>query len=50
LLFSTNRRGFRLDPAFERDYRPRDISRATIPEDFRRNPGIHRCWEIRRAD
>jgi 23S rRNA (guanine2445-N2)-methyltransferase / 23S rRNA (guanine2069-N7)-methyltransferase len=50
LLFSTNRRGFRLDAAFERDYRPRDISRETLPEDFKRNPGIHRCWEIRQPD
>ena len=50
LLFSTNRRGFKLDAGFERDYHPRDISRATLPEDFRRNPGIHRCWEIRQAD
>ncbi|MGD8349692.1 MAG: bifunctional 23S rRNA (guanine(2069)-N(7))-methyltransferase RlmK/23S rRNA (guanine(2445)-N(2))-methyltransferase RlmL [Gammaproteobacteria bacterium] len=47
LLFSTNRRGFKMDPALERDFDTRDISRATIPEDFRRSPGIHRCWEFR---
>jgi 23S rRNA G2069 N7-methylase RlmK/C1962 C5-methylase RlmI len=24
-----------------------DITRSTIAEDFKRNPKIHRCWEIR---
>jgi len=47
LLFSTNRRGFKLDAALEQDFDTRDISRATIPEDFKRSPGIHRCWEFR---
>ena len=47
LLFSTNRRGFRLDDSIEAVYATGDITRATLPEDFKRNPGIHRCWEIR---
>jgi 23S rRNA (guanine2445-N2)-methyltransferase / 23S rRNA (guanine2069-N7)-methyltransferase len=47
LLFSTNRRGFKLAQDIQRDYETRDISHATIPEDFKRNPKIHRCWEIR---
>ncbi len=47
LLFSTNRRGFRLDDAVGERFDLRDITRATLPEDFRRRPGIHRCWEIR---
>jgi 23S rRNA (guanine2445-N2)-methyltransferase / 23S rRNA (guanine2069-N7)-methyltransferase len=47
LLFSTNRRGFKLDQAVEQAFDTRDISQATIPEDFKRNPRIHRCWEIR---
>jgi len=47
LLFSTNRRGFKLDAEIERAFHIRDISAATIPEDFKRNPKIHRCWEIR---
>ncbi len=50
LLFSTNRRGFRLAPAIEESFDSRDISRATIPEDFKRNPKIHRCWEIRHPE
>jgi 23S rRNA (guanine2445-N2)-methyltransferase / 23S rRNA (guanine2069-N7)-methyltransferase len=49
LLFSTNRRGFRLDADVEKEFDVRDISRSTLPEDFRRNPGIHRCWEFRSA-
>jgi len=40
-----------LDPTpgreLEQDFDTRDISRATIPEDFKRSPGIHRCWEFR---
>ena len=48
LLFSTNRRGFRLAAEIEQEFEARDISQATIPEDFKRNPRIHRCWEIRR--
>jgi 23S rRNA (guanine2445-N2)-methyltransferase / 23S rRNA (guanine2069-N7)-methyltransferase len=48
LLFSTNRRGFRLDDSIRQLFETHDISRSTLPEDFRRNPKIHRCWEIRR--
>lgn len=47
MLFSTNRRDFRLDPELDREFEVADISRATLPEDFRRNPKIHRCWEIK---
>ena len=47
LYFSTNRRGFRLSPELEKDYDLRDITRQTIPEDFKRRPKIHQCWEIR---
>jgi 23S rRNA (guanine2445-N2)-methyltransferase / 23S rRNA (guanine2069-N7)-methyltransferase len=24
-----------------------DITHATVSEDFKRNPKIHKCWEIR---
>lgn len=47
LIFSNNRRGFRLDDDIGQEFELRDISQATLPEDFRRNPKIHRCWEIR---
>ncbi len=49
LLFSTNRRGFRLDPALAERYSVRDITPSTIDEDFRRRPHIHLCWELRHA-
>jgi 23S rRNA (guanine2445-N2)-methyltransferase / 23S rRNA (guanine2069-N7)-methyltransferase len=47
LLFSTNRKGFKLSDSLCSRYDVNDISRETIPEDFKRKPGIHRCWEIR---
>ena len=47
MLFSTNRRDFRLEADLVDEFEITDISRATLPEDFRRNPKIHRCWEIR---
>ncbi len=47
LMFSTNRRKFKLDPeAFDR-WMVKDISSLTLPRDFRRNPHIHRAFEIR---
>ncbi len=49
LLFSTNRRGFKLDAELVKDFDIKDISQATIPEDFKRSPKIHRCWEVRHA-
>jgi len=50
LLFSTNRRGFKLAPEVSAGYAVSDITHATIGEDFKRNPKIHRCWEIRHAE
>ncbi|HSO08832.1 MAG TPA: bifunctional 23S rRNA (guanine(2069)-N(7))-methyltransferase RlmK/23S rRNA (guanine(2445)-N(2))-methyltransferase RlmL [Desulfoprunum sp.] len=47
LVFSTNFRRFSLDPALERIFAMREISKETIPIDFQRNKKIHRCWEIR---
>lgn len=47
LLFSTNRRGFRLDSTLVERYTVSDITRSTIDEDFRRRPQIHQCWELR---
>jgi 23S rRNA (guanine2445-N2)-methyltransferase / 23S rRNA (guanine2069-N7)-methyltransferase len=46
LLFSTNFRRFRLDREALADLRVEDISAATLPEDFKRNPKIHFCWRI----
>ncbi|MBW6476404.1 MAG: bifunctional 23S rRNA (guanine(2069)-N(7))-methyltransferase RlmK/23S rRNA (guanine(2445)-N(2))-methyltransferase RlmL [Chromatiales bacterium] len=46
LIFSNNFRRFRLDPALEDEFATEEISRQTLPEDFARNPHIHRCWRI----
>lgn len=47
LWFSNNFRRFKLDEAVAELAALRDVSAATIDEDFRRNPRIHRCWELR---
>jgi 23S rRNA (guanine2445-N2)-methyltransferase / 23S rRNA (guanine2069-N7)-methyltransferase len=47
LVFSTNAQKFKLDPALAERYDVQDISPATIPRDFERNPRIHRCYDIR---
>jgi 23S rRNA (guanine2445-N2)-methyltransferase / 23S rRNA (guanine2069-N7)-methyltransferase len=47
LVFSTNAQKFRLDPALGARFAVVDITRATIAEDFARNPRIHSCYEIR---
>jgi 23S rRNA (guanine2445-N2)-methyltransferase / 23S rRNA (guanine2069-N7)-methyltransferase len=48
LLFSNNYRKFKL--AFEElpELDIQNISAATIPPDFERNPRIHVCYEVRR--
>jgi len=46
LIFSNNLRTFKLDREALAEFRIEDISRATIPEDFARNPRIHHCWMI----
>lgn len=48
LVFSSNRRGLRLDAEVQDRYAVHEISRQTVPEDFR-NKNIHRCWLIRHA-
>ncbi len=47
LVFSTNAQRFRPDPELERRYALLEISAATLPADFERNPHIHRCFELR---
>jgi len=47
LVFSTNAQRFKLAEELSGRYRILDISSATLPEDFARNPRIHRCYEIR---
>jgi 23S rRNA (guanine2445-N2)-methyltransferase / 23S rRNA (guanine2069-N7)-methyltransferase len=49
LVFSTNAQRFRLEAALAERYAIRDVSAATLPPDFERNPRIHRCFEIRQT-
>ncbi len=50
LLFSTNAQRFKLDDAARERWALEDISEATIPFDFKRNPRIHRAYELRARD
>jgi len=46
LIFSTNRKGFKLSDKIINQFKISDITRQTIPEDYKRRPKIHQCWEI----
>jgi len=50
LLFSCNRRGFKLDKETILGTVPgikiEDITRATLPRDFSKTPPVHQCWKI----
>ena len=48
LIFSTNFRRFRLDREGLAEFVVEDISRATLPKDFERNPRIHQCFKLTR--
>jgi len=45
IYFSTNSRRFKLDEAALDGVTIREISKQTVPEDFR-NKRIHRCWRM----
>lgn len=46
LLFSTNRKGFKLNQDLEKLYDVKDITAQTVSEDFKRRPKFHQCWLI----
>ena len=46
LVFSTNRRDFKLDAQALSELQIKDISHETLPLDFKRNAKIHACWLI----
>lgn len=50
LLFSNNYRNFKIDSAALTGLILQDLSRATLPKDFERDPKIHNCWKITRAE
>ncbi|PIK15607.1 class I SAM-dependent methyltransferase [Halobacteriovorax sp. JY17] len=47
LIFSNNKRGFKIDPELEENFQIKDISPQSIPEDFK-DSKIHVCFEIRK--
>jgi 23S rRNA (guanine2445-N2)-methyltransferase / 23S rRNA (guanine2069-N7)-methyltransferase len=47
IVFSNNFQKFRLDPAVAQAFEVEDLTRATLPEDFARNPRIHACFLLR---
>lgn len=46
IVFSTNAQRFRLNEVLGERFNVRDVSAATLPKDFERNPRIHKCYEI----
>ncbi len=48
LIFSNNRRDFKMDQEALSDWNIEALSPKTIDEDFKRNPRIHNCWKITR--
>jgi 23S rRNA (guanine2445-N2)-methyltransferase / 23S rRNA (guanine2069-N7)-methyltransferase len=49
ILFSNNYQRFKLDLESLAGFEVEDLSRATIPEDFRRNPRIHVAYLLKRT-
>jgi 23S rRNA (guanine2445-N2)-methyltransferase / 23S rRNA (guanine2069-N7)-methyltransferase len=49
LIFSNNYRKFKMDFDQLPGLHIEDVTQATIPKDFARNPRIHNCWKITRA-
>jgi 23S rRNA (guanine2445-N2)-methyltransferase / 23S rRNA (guanine2069-N7)-methyltransferase len=47
IVFSKNSQRFRLDRQALSDFQVEDLSRATLPVDFARNPRIHVCYLLR---
>ncbi len=45
LFFSNNLQTFRFDPSLEQETGAKEITRQTVPEDFRRHRP-HHCWRI----
>ncbi|MEO8460174.1 MAG: class I SAM-dependent methyltransferase, partial [Dokdonella sp.] len=48
IVFSNNNRRFRIDSDALSKFEIRDVSSASIPFDFARNPRIHQCYEMNR--
>jgi 23S rRNA G2069 N7-methylase RlmK/C1962 C5-methylase RlmI len=48
LYFSTNKRRFKLDQDLASHPGCKEITRETLPDDFKRHPA-HQCWTFRQA-
>lgn len=48
IIFSTNRRDFILAKGALVNFDIQDISKATLPQDFERQPKIHFCWRLKK--
>jgi 23S rRNA (guanine2445-N2)-methyltransferase / 23S rRNA (guanine2069-N7)-methyltransferase len=46
LVFSNNAQKFTMDAEVGGQYKVSDVTRATLPQDFARNPRIHQCYEL----
>ncbi|MGA8277395.1 MAG: bifunctional 23S rRNA (guanine(2069)-N(7))-methyltransferase RlmK/23S rRNA (guanine(2445)-N(2))-methyltransferase RlmL [Rhodanobacteraceae bacterium] len=49
IVFSVNNRRFRIDRDALTDFFVEDVTAASIPFDFSRNPRIHQCHELQRC-
>ncbi len=47
IVFSNNFQKFKLDPAVAQAFEVEDLTSATLPEDFARNPRIHVCFQLK---
>ena len=50
LIFSNNRRKFKMDSIISGQYLIKNITQQSIPNDFTRNSHIHNCWKIQHHD
>ncbi|RLA00237.1 MAG: bifunctional 23S rRNA (guanine(2069)-N(7))-methyltransferase RlmK/23S rRNA (guanine(2445)-N(2))-methyltransferase RlmL [Gammaproteobacteria bacterium] len=50
LIFSTNRRGFKLDPELQNEFKVYAQGRKSLSRDFSRQRAPHQCWEISHND
>jgi 23S rRNA (guanine2445-N2)-methyltransferase / 23S rRNA (guanine2069-N7)-methyltransferase len=49
LIFSTNRKGFKLSENLSENFQVQDLGQTTISPDFRAHRPPHHCWEIRHS-
>lgn len=50
MVFSNNLQKFKLDQAALTNWQIEDITRKTLPDDFKRSPRIHQAWLLRKSN